>query len=60
MEGFIRPINDEVQYERAISRIFRLMHEKLTNNSPEKKELKKLCHLVDNYEKKYYPNISAL
>ena len=60
MEGFIKPINDEVQYERAIARIFRLMHEKLTSKSPEKKELKTLCNMVDNYEKKYYPHISAL
>jgi hypothetical protein len=43
-----------------MARIFRLMHEKLTSKSPEKKELKTLCNMVDNYEKKYYPHISAL
>jgi HTH-type transcriptional regulator / antitoxin HigA len=53
-------IDNEKQYERALARLFRLMHKKLTKNSPEKKELKILSRLVEAYERKFYPIISAL
>jgi HTH-type transcriptional regulator / antitoxin HigA len=60
MEGFNKSINNEAQYERALARIFRLMHQKLKRNAPEKRELETLYVMVDDYEQKYYPHISAL
>jgi antitoxin component HigA of HigAB toxin-antitoxin module len=53
-------IANESQYESALLRIFRLMHEKIRNSNSEKKELEKLQTLVDAYEMKYYPLVSAL
>ena len=53
-------LNSEGQYEKAIARMFRLMHERLKRNSPEKKELRLLARLVEDYEKRFYPLVSAL
>jgi antitoxin component HigA of HigAB toxin-antitoxin module len=53
-------IKSESHYERVLDRVFRLMHKKLSNNSPEAKELEKLSSLVEDYERKYYPLVSAL
>lgn len=59
MEGFLQ-IKSEYHYERVLDRIFRLMHQKLSKNSPEAKELETLTSLVEDYEKKFYPLVSAL
>lgn len=59
MEGHLQ-IKSESHYERVLERVFRLMHKKLTQNSPEAKELEKLSCLVEDYERKFYPLVSAL
>ena len=53
-------LKNENQYEKAIARMFRLMHERLKRNSPEKKELKLLSRLIEDYENRFYPLVSAL
>jgi antitoxin component HigA of HigAB toxin-antitoxin module len=53
-------IKSESHYERVLDRVFRLMHKQVSNNSPEAKELEKLSSLVEDYERKYYPLVSAL
>jgi antitoxin component HigA of HigAB toxin-antitoxin module len=59
MEGLIQ-IKSESHYERVLDRVFRLMHRKITKNSPEAKELETLSSLVEDYERKFYPLFSAL
>jgi antitoxin component HigA of HigAB toxin-antitoxin module len=54
------PINNEKQYEKAIARLFKLMHARLTSNTTEKKEIEILSRWVEAYEMKFYPLISAL
>ena len=59
MQGHLQ-IKSEWQYEKVLDRVFRLMHRKLSKNSPEAKELENLSTLVEDYERKYYPLFSAL
>lgn len=54
------PINNEKQYEKALARLFKLMHKKFSYNSTEKTEIESLSRLVEAYEMKFYPLISAL
>jgi antitoxin component HigA of HigAB toxin-antitoxin module len=54
------PIKSEKQYEKAIARLFKLMHARLTSNTTQKKEIEILSRWVEAYEMKFYPLISAL
>jgi antitoxin component HigA of HigAB toxin-antitoxin module len=53
-------INNEKQYEKASARLFRLMHKRFLSNATEKKEIEILTRLVEAYEMKFYPLVSAL
>jgi antitoxin component HigA of HigAB toxin-antitoxin module len=54
------PINTEKQYEKAIARLFKLMHARLSNKATAKREIEALSRWVEAYEMKFYPLISAL
>ncbi|NJN33709.1 MAG: hypothetical protein HC817_05080 [Saprospiraceae bacterium] len=53
-------IKSESQYERILERVFSLTHKKISQNSAEARELEWLTRLIEAYEHKFYPLVSAL
>ena len=52
----LRPIRTERQYDKALSRAYKLMQENLRANSPEADELEVLAMLIERYESEIYPH----
>ncbi len=51
----LKPIRNEKQYDKALSRAYKLLQGKLRSGSQEADELEVLTMLIERYEAEHYP-----